>query len=196
MTTTTIPTSPIPELLTVELTSDREELLQRFFEANPEYYESFYGEPPGPSEAHNEIHDPLPAGWTYTKKWLIGYLDATGELIAMAHVVSDLLAAGVWHIGFFLIAKSRYGNGLGSALYLGLERWMAGSGAQWLRLGVVAGNERGERFWVRHGYQLTRVRTEVPYRKRTQTMRVLYKPLTGGTLEEYRTLVPRDRPEA
>ncbi len=42
----------------------------------------------------------------------------------------------------------------------------------------------------------TRIRTEVPYRLRTQTMRVMFKPLAGGTIDEYLALVERDRPEA
>lgn len=191
-----LPRSPLPELTTIELTPDREGVLQRFFEANPEYYDDFYGGPPGPTEAHEEIHGPLPPGWSYTKKWLIGYQDSTGELAAMAHVVSDLLAPKVWHIGFFVIATSRRGSGLAGPLYDSLEQWMRDNGAEWLRLGVVAGNTRGERFWESHGYIETRIRTEVPYRQRTQTMRVMYKPLAGGTLEEYLALVERDRPGA
>jgi GNAT superfamily N-acetyltransferase len=193
---TTLPPSHFPDLHTIELTPDREALLQRFLVANPEYYENYYGESPGPHEAYKEIHDELPAGWTFTKKWLIGYLDAAGEMVAMANVVSDLLAPRVWHIGYFMIATSRYGTGFARELYVGLERWMFARGAEWLRLGVVSGNTRGERFWASLGFLETRTRSAVPYRKRTHTMRVLYKPLAGGTLEEYRSLIPRDRPEA
>ena len=193
---TPLPQSLLDELTSIELTPEREEVLQRFFEANPEYYEDFYGGPPSATEAHDEIHGPLPLGWSYTKKWLIGYLDGSGELAAMAHVVSDLLAPKVWHIGFFVIATARRGSGLAGPLYDGLEHWMRDGGAQWLRLGVVAGNVRGERFWESHGYIETRRRSEVPYRQRTQTMRVMYKPLAGGTLEEYLALVERDRPDA
>jgi GNAT superfamily N-acetyltransferase len=196
MTPAELPASPAPDLRTIELTPDREALLQRFFEANPEYYETYYGEPPGPGEAHEEIHGEIPGGFRYTKKWLIGYVDAGGELAAMVNVVSDMIAPRVWHIGFFVIATSRYGTGLARSLYDGLERWMVQHGARWLRLGVVAGNLRAERFWESCGFLETRVRPDTPYRKRTQTMRVLYKPLAGGTLEEYRALVTRDRPEA
>lgn len=193
---TTLPASPVPDLRTIELTPDREALLQRFFEANPQYYEFCHGEPPGPGEAHEEIHGEVPAGWSFTKKWLIGYLDATGEMVAMANMVSDLLAPKVWHVGYFLIATSRHGTGLAHELYGGLERWAVENGAHWLRLGVVVGNVRGERFWASHGYLETRTRTGVVYGKRTNTLRVLYKPLAGGTLEEYRALIPRDEPEA
>ena len=193
---TPLPTSPIPDLTTIEITSDHEALLQRFFEANPGYYMDFYGEPPRPDEAQHEIHDSLPEGWAFTKKWLIGYMDGSGELIGFANIVADLISPHVWHIGFFVIATSRHGRGLGHTLYESLEQWMVANGAKWLRLGVVAGNARAERFWTTHGFLETRIRESTPYRKLTQTMRVLYKPLAGGTLEEYRALVPRDRPEA
>lgn len=191
-----LPPSPSPELTTIEITPDREALLQRFLEANPEYYHDFYGEPPGADEAAKEIHDPLPEGWSYTKKWLIGYADRSGELVALANIVSDLIAPTVWHIGFFVVATSRRGSGLAQIIYSGLERWMLENGAQWLRLGVVAGNARGEGFWAANGFLETRTRTGTPYRKRTQTMRVLYKPLAGGSLEDYRALIARDRPDA
>jgi ribosomal protein S18 acetylase RimI-like enzyme len=95
-----------------------------------------------------------------------------------------------------VVATARHRAGLGRQLYQGLDQWMVASGAEWLRLGVVAGNVRGERFWESLGYTQTRIRENMPYRKRTQTMRVMYKPLAGGTLQQYLTLVPRDRPES
>jgi len=187
-----LPSSPVAELHTLELTPDREALLQRFFEANPEYYWLCNGEPAQPGEAHKEIHEPLPEGWPFTKKWLIGYADASGELVAMANVVSDLLAPRVWHVGYFLVSTSRHGSGLAHALYAHLESWMRASGAEWLRLGVLACNPRGDRFWARHGYTEVRRAVGVPYGKRTHTLSVRFKPLAGGTIEQYRQLVPRD----
>lgn len=89
---TELPPSPVSELRTIEITADREALLQRFFDANPEYHTLCYGEPPGPDEARKEIHEALPEGWSYTKKWLIGYVDGSGELAAFANVISDMLA--------------------------------------------------------------------------------------------------------
>ncbi len=193
---TALPPSPAPDLTVLELGSAHEALLQRFMDANPRYYHDYYGEPPRPDEAHHELHEPLPEGWAYTKRWYIGYVDASGELVAFANIVSDLIAPRVWHIGFLVLAAEREATGLGRVLWAGLERWMREQGAEWLRLGVVAGNTRAERFWQANGFLETRIRENTPYRSRTQTMRVLYKPLTGGTLEEYRALIARDRPEA
>jgi hypothetical protein len=79
-------------------------------------------------------------------------------------------------------------------LYRGLESWAASNGASWLRLGVVHGNVRAERFWERLGFIQTRTRA-VPMGRLTNTVRVMVKPLAGGTLEHYLSLVQRDRPE-
>ena len=87
-----LPSSPIPNLRTIELASARESMLQRFFNANPQYFFAVNGEPAGPNEANEEIHGELPPGWSFTKKWLIGYVDAQNDLSAMASIVSDLLS--------------------------------------------------------------------------------------------------------
>jgi len=75
------------------------------------------------------------------------------------------------------------------------RRWAMANGAKWLRLGVVRGNSRGERFWESAGYIQTRLRHGVAFGAQTNTLRVMFKPLARGTLEEYLSLVPRDRPE-
>ena len=195
MPTIPLPRSPIPGLRTIEITSADEPALQRFFEANPQYFLAVQGEPAAANEAHEEIHGELPPGWSYTKKWLVGYIDAEGSMQAMANVVSDLLAPGVWHIGLFIVATSRYGTGDAQALYRGLETWAAAHGANWLRLGVVQGNVRAERFWEALGFVQTRTRSGVEMGKLTNTLRVMVKPLASGTLELYLSLVERDRPE-
>lgn len=191
-----LPESPLSSLRTFELTPATEPLLQRFFEANPLYFHAVQGEPAGPREAHEEITGLPPADMPYTKKWLIGYADEDGELAAMANVITDLLARHVWHIGLFLVATARHGSGDAQALYRGLEEWAVQHGAQWLRLGVVAGNTRAERFWESHGFVDVRTRDDVVMGKLTQTVRVMVKPLRGGSLDSYLALVPRDVPPA
>ena len=190
-----LPASPIAGLRAVELGSGDEPVLQRFFEANPLYFLAVNGAPAGPGEAHEEIHGELPAGWAFTKKWIVGYLDTDNQVVALANVVSDLLASGVWHIGTFIVATSRHGSGDAQVLYRGVEDWARANGARWLRLGVVRGNVRAERFWEALGYVETRTRAGVEMGRLTNTLRVMVKPLAGGTLEQYLQLVPRDRPE-
>ena len=190
---TTLPASPIPSLQTLELTSAQAPLLQRFFDDNPAYFLATSGEAAGPNEAIEEITGELPTGWSFTKKWVIGYRDPTGSLVAMANVVSDLLASSVFHVGTFIVATARHGSGDAQALYRSLERWAVASGATFMRLGVVQGNARAERFWASEGYVRVRDRPGIPMGPRTVTVQVMVKPIAGGSLDHYLALVPRDR---
>ena len=89
----------------IEIVADAVPLLQRFFDANPDYFLAVNGEIAGVGEAHEEVHGSLPAGWPFTRKWVVGLVDSNGELVAMLNVVSDLLAAGIWHVGLFMVEK-------------------------------------------------------------------------------------------
>jgi len=60
---------------------------------------------------------------------------------------------------------------------------------------ACSANTRAERFWGSIGYLQTRTRAGVQMGKRSNTLRVMVKPLTGGSIEEYLSLVPCDRPE-
>ena len=111
-------------------------------------------------------------------------------------MLSDLFAHGVWHLGFFMAADRLHGTGVPHALYAHLEAWMRGQGARWLRLGVVRGNGRAERFWQKMGYVDVAERHDYPQGALRHTVRVMAKPLAGGSLEEYRQLVARDREAA
>ena len=179
----------------VELDAGDIPKLQRFFELNPEYFLGVNGRPPTPDEAHEEIHGALPDGWPFTKKWIIGFVDETRSLIGMANVVSDLLALGVWHIGLFMVATRLHGSGAAQSIYKELECWVLKLGAQWLRLGVVEGNTRAERFWERCAFVEVRKRGGVEMGKLVNTLRVMVKPLAAGMLPEYLALVARDRLE-
>ena len=183
------------DLTVVELTSRDASALQRFFDANPDYFIAVNGEPAGPEEARDELEGALPPGWTFTRKWMIGYVDANRDVVAMATIVSDLIARSVWHIGLFIVATERHGRGDAQHVYRGLESWMRANGARWLRLGVVAGNTRAERFWTREGYVETRTRTGIEMGRRVNTIRVMVKALEGEAIERYLALVERDRPD-
>ena len=73
---------------------------------------------------------------------------------------------------------------------------MVERGRAWLRLGVVQGSARAERFWQRCGYVQVRERGPVAMGKQSNLLRVMAKPLAGGTIDEYLALVARDRPGA
>ena len=192
---TTLPSSPIADITTIELTPDQAPLLQKFFEENPAYLLATSGEPAGPGEALEEITSEVPASMSFTKKWVIGYVDRHGSLVAMANVITDLLAASIFHIGTFIVATNRHGSGDAQVLNQGLEDWARANGAAWMRLGVVQGNARAERFWASVGYWPVRARAGIEMGPRTVTIQNMVKPLFAGSLEQYFSLAPRDRPE-
>lgn len=177
----------------VELSAADVPRLKAMFESNPEYFLAVNGQPALPTEADEEVQGPVPAGWSCTKKWVIGFVDASDALIAVANVVSDLLVVGVWHIGLDLVATELHGTNVAHALYRGRQAWTRREGARWLRLGVVAGNARAERFWSGLSYVEVRDRRDMEMGLKIRTVRVLAKPLADGTRDDYLALVPRDR---
>lgn len=174
--------------------------LQAFLDANPAYWLTVNGRPPPPDLARIEFDERPPPHLGWTRRWFLGVFDAASALQGLVEVVSDLGAPGVWHLGLFLLASDRHGRGDAQALHTALLAWAAAQGARWMRLGVVAGNARAERFWAGQGYAETRVREGVDTGGRVNTLRVMVRALHGtqadaGTdLAAYRALVPRDMP--
>lgn len=81
------------------------------------------------------------------------------------------------------------------AIFEALEVWAASQGARWLRLEVVKGHARAERFWERAGFVEARTRDAVQIGDRVQMIRVMSKALAGGSMVAYLAMVPRDRAE-
>ena len=127
--------------------------------------------------------------------WL-GYRDADDQLVAVVNIAADLLAAGVWHIGLLLVHTRLHGTGLARQLHADLEAWAIGKGAQWLRLTVVIGNQKAERFWPRLGYVQVRRREGIRMGRQVNCVSIQVKALTGGRVDEYLERVGRDRPDS
>ena len=104
------PSLSLPRVHVLELQASDEDLLQRFYERNPLYFEQVNGAPPRPDEAREEIRDLPPEGWSFSAKRLLGYADDQGELVAMASLVSDLMAPRVWLVGLFIVATELHGS--------------------------------------------------------------------------------------
>lgn len=168
--------------------------LQAFFEANPEYFLTIGGQPPRADEAQQEYDEAPPAEFGFTRRWFAGVFAREGDTLdGVLIVVSDFCAPTVWHVALYIVATRLHGQGVAAQVFDALQAWAQAQGACWLRLGVVAGNTRAERFWQRRGFVQTRVRDGVPAGERMNTVRVLVKPLAGGRLDDYLSLVPRDR---
>ena len=170
--------------------------LQTFFAANPEYFYQINDRPPRADEAQQEFDEQVPAHLPHGPRWFIGVREReTRTLVAMANVTAHLGVPDVWHVGLFIVATHLHGSGAATEIYAGLERAVAGEGAEWMRLNVVCGNERAERFWARHGYTETRVRRDFDTGGRINDIRVLLKALGSESLGSYLERVRRDRPE-
>ncbi|MBU1239278.1 GNAT family N-acetyltransferase [Myxococcota bacterium] len=171
-------------------------MMQNLFERNPEYFLVVNGAVPGPDEALNEFNEIPPPHLSYSEQWCIGIFTPEQRLAGVATVVSDLGAIGVWHTGLFLLATYLHGLGHGASLYRALEAWAQTRGAQWMRLGVVKGNVKGERFWEKMNFTAVRSRTAADASGHINDVRVMVKPMGRGSLEEYFSLAPRDDPSS
>ena len=191
----TRPASNVHGLKTVPLNPGHADLLQRFFDANPEYFLAVCGAPARPSAGREEIDDLPGPEFSYGQRWILGYRNGAGELAAMVSILRDFLAKGVWYIGLFIVETARHGRGDAQAIHGALARWAQSNGARWLRLAVVEGQERAERFWVSRGYVQVRTREGVRLGAGERTLRIMVKPLGESTLEDYLSRVPRDRPD-
>ena len=188
-----LPASPIEDLHAVRLAVRDAPLLQRFFDANPEYFIVVQGEPAPPGEAREEIEGLPPAGIPHGDKHVFGYVGPDGELAAFANLLADIYVTGVWNMSTLIVATSRRGTGMAQRINASLEDWAAMHGARWMRLGVIVGNVRGERFWRSRGYVETKVRKNYPMGKQLRDVRVMWKSLAGEPVERYHELVPGDR---
>jgi GNAT superfamily N-acetyltransferase len=170
--------------------------LQALFEANADYFEFANGVPVAPDAAAVEFDERPPPQLPYTRHWVAGLFGAGGRLDGALVVAADLGTAGVWHLALLLVDHAQRGRGLAAASVAALERWARAEGARWLRLVVLEGNTRAERFWAAQGFESTRTRTITDASGRPRVAQVRVKPLAGGTLADYRRLVPRDDPQS
>jgi len=166
--------------------------LQRFFEANPEYFLAVEGAPPGPDAGREAYGSKPPAEWPWDRKIVLGFEDASGALVAMADVIANLFSKGIWHVGLYIVATPLHGTGAARTMYQAMESWMRSQGADWSRLNVVVGNARAERFWRSMEYMEVRQRHGVEMGRRTHDLRVMVKPLTGRGMDDYFARVKRD----
>jgi GNAT superfamily N-acetyltransferase len=170
--------------------------LQAFYEANPEYWHLTHGHAPGPDEALHGLDARPPEDMPYGElpMWVIRDR-ASDAIIGEVDVATDLLAGGVVHLGFFIVATARHGSGFAAEVYASYEAWAIEGGARWLRLGVVAANPRAASFWRAQGYIEVRRRQGYVLGECTHELIVMVKAVGSNTLTDYLAVVLRDRPE-
>lgn len=168
--------------------------IQAFTESNPEYWLLTHGHPPAPDDAAASFDRQPPSDMGYSEQlsFLVRH-SSTREIVAQIDVAADLLAAGVYHLGFFMTAARMQGTGFAHRLYEAHERWAIDRGARWLRLGVVEANQRARAFWRRSGYVEVRRQHNYVLGDLSHVLITMVKPMQGETLHNYLEAVPRDR---
>mgnify|MGYP003562062810 CR=1 FL=1 len=170
--------------------------LQALYDLNPEFFHIVNGRGPDADEARQQFEELPPPYLSYTRRWFAGVFDRSGELHGHVAVVSDLVLPRAWHLATFLMATRLHGSGAAAETFSALEAWVRSQGACWLRLGVVIGNARAERFWERCGFVDVRRRDNMDTGGRINSLRIMVKPLAGLSVHDYLQQVPRDRPDS
>ncbi|HLO96744.1 MAG TPA: GNAT family N-acetyltransferase [Burkholderiaceae bacterium] len=171
--------------------------LQRLFEACADYHQRC-GLSLAADEALQELRGTPPPDFAWTAQWHLGLTQPGSKtLIAFLQVCSEAPAPGVWHLGLLMVQPAWRGTGLAQRLMTALEAWARQSGARWMRLGVVAGNEPAERFWRAQGYRELRRRQTLAAGQPPGPVRVMLKGLAQrpalSDWADYLAAVPRDR---
>ncbi len=176
--------------------AEREEIaeIQAFFESNAEYWLLTHGHRPLADDATKSFDWRPPTEMGYSEHlWLLVRHTSTHEILAQVDVAADLLAKGVYHLGFFMTATQTHGSGFAQRLHEAYEQWAIDRSAHWLRLGVVEVNSRAVAFWRRLGYLEVQRRDGYILGDRSHVLITMVKPVRGETLKNYLDAVPRDR---
>jgi len=137
------------------------------------------GRPPGPNAA-SEFFGMAPDGWRSEEIDKLGVQDRDGRMISLMESVAGYPAPGVTHLGLLMLEPRARGAGLGGGLYRAYEEWAASRGAERIRLGVVADNEPGHRFWIRMGFTETSRTEPQSMGEKIQTIRVMERDLSAS----------------
>ena len=187
------PQSPGAGMRTVLLAQDDGPLVQSFYDSNPAYFVLLTGLPASKHAALDDLMALPPDDFPYKRKYFIGVIDADGQLLAVADVIENLLAAGVWHIGLFVVATALHGSGFAQRWFQNLKLWAQSQGARFLRLGVVQVNKRAHRFWEKAGFLPAKLRSGVDLGGHLHDVQVMVMPIEGADMATYYARVPRDQ---
>lgn len=123
----------------------------RLMQSNPAFYRVCPPEPTAASVAFDLVH--LPPRAVPEDKYFLGFWD--GEtLVALLDLILHYPTRQHAFFGFFMLDASRQGRGEAAAI---VKETLAALRSEFsaVRLGVVIGNTRAERFWARCGFTPT-----------------------------------------
>ena len=139
--------------------------------ANPLFYEHC---PPFISEEQFRADLlALPPRTTVQDKHYLGVFEGM-RLCAILDLITDYPGTEIDFWGFFMLEKTRQGQGRGTALVSELCSALSGMGFRAVRLGWVRGNPQAEHFWKKNAF----VPTGVTYDTNGYTVVVARRELT------------------
>lgn len=133
---------------------------QQVYDGSPGYYLTVCGQLPAPDEALRDLRE-LPPGKEMVDKFFYLLTTADGRACGCCDVVRAYPDPHTAYIGLLLFAENAQGQGYGAQAVQYLQQLALSWGCRYLRLGVVASNQRGLAFWQREGF-IEVVRREKP----------------------------------
>lgn len=128
--------------------------LQQLLEECSDYYLLHEG-CPTPADAGEFELSAVPEGRSADDVRVFGMETAGGRLVAVAQVLPDYPAPGVWWIGLLVVTPALRSRGIGAQLLEHVVQAMSAAGGAALQLMVSLNNPRGQQFWEAAGFRDT-----------------------------------------
>lgn len=128
--------------------------LQQLLDECSDYYLLHEG-CPTPADAGEFELSAVPDGRSADELRVFGMEGPGGGLVAVAMVLPDYPAPGVWWIGLLVVTPALRSRGVGAQLLQHVAAAMSAAGGEALQLIVSLNNPRGQRFWQAAGFRDT-----------------------------------------
>ena len=125
--------------------------LQALFVRCADFFEISQGGPPERGQAQDQFSS-LPPGASHIDKAVLAIVDEDGTMIGAVDFVYGWPDGMTIMLGLLLLEPDARRQGIGSQVLEGLLGMWRAEGFQRVRIGVVAGNVSGRRFWERHDF--------------------------------------------
>ncbi|MCH5191803.1 MAG: GNAT family N-acetyltransferase [Oscillospiraceae bacterium] len=116
---------------------------------NGQYYEYCAKQPS--TELIKDDLTVTPPGKSTSDKYYVGFFDRE-KLIAVLDLIDGYPEDGIAFIGFFMLAKERQGQGLGSLMVTEICDYLKSVGFTKVRLGIDKDNPQSNHFWKKNGF--------------------------------------------
>lgn len=155
----------VPVATAVDLVPVRNEdlgAIQWVLEASTDFAMLVEGSPPPPDEARRLVESLPPGSVPYDKAVML--VQCAGVNLGVLDIVRDWPRPGTWMLGLLVLVPAARGMGIGRRIVAAVDRWVAESGGERIRISVAPANLRGLAFWRREGFRPIENSRSGPYR--------------------------------